>query len=97
MNDAEEAVCDIILKERYLFGVCWSQSQIVQAVWGHVPNSIEEPGVSDCFHTQLPRQEMRHRYFFLMLTASTITLASQPNFGNFTPALSYSYAWDSKI
>lgn len=65
MNDAEEAVCDMILKERYLFGVCWSQSQIIQAVWGHVPNSIEEPGVSDCFHTQLPRQEMRHRYFFL--------------------------------
>lgn len=73
MNDPEETVRDMTFKEGYLFGVCWSQSQIIQAVWGHVPNGIEEPGVSDCFHTQLPRQEMRPRYLLLMLTASKIT------------------------
>lgn len=37
----------------YLFDVCWSQSQIIQAVWGHIPNTIQEPEVSDGFHTQL--------------------------------------------
>lgn len=54
-----QSACNVISAEMYLFAVCWSQGQIVQAVRGHIPNSIEEPGVSDRLHTQLPRQEMK--------------------------------------
>lgn len=54
----------------YLFVVCWSQGQIVQAVWGHIPNSIKEPEVGDRLHAQLSRQEIRKKihYWYTMFT-----------------------------
>lgn len=54
--------CDPV--EMYLFDICRPKGQIVQAVRGHIPNSIKEPGVSDRFHTQLPTQEMRRVHFY---------------------------------
>lgn len=48
----------------YLFDICRPKGQIVQAVRGHIPNSIKEPGVSDRFHTQLSTQEMRRVHFY---------------------------------
>lgn len=53
------SVWNMTSEEMHLFDVCWSQGQIVQAVRGHIPNSIKEPVVSDCLHTQLPGQGMR--------------------------------------
>lgn len=38
-----------------LFVVRWPQSQVIQTVGAHIPNSIEEPGVGDSLHTQLPK------------------------------------------
>lgn len=58
------SVCNMISVEMYLFAVCWSQGQIIQAVRGHVPNSIEEPGVSDHLHTQLPGQEVWRKHYY---------------------------------
>ena len=55
-------LCDPV--EMYLFNICRPKGQIVQAVRGHIPNSIEEPGVSDRFHTQLPAQEMRGVHYY---------------------------------
>lgn len=40
----------MISVEMYLFAVCWSQGQIIQAVRGHISNGIEEPEVSDRLH-----------------------------------------------
>lgn len=59
-----QSVWNMIAEGMYLFAVCWSQSQVVQAVRGHVPNSIHEPGVSDRLHTQLPGQEKRRIHYY---------------------------------
>lgn len=44
--------------DKYLFAVCWSQSKVIQAVWCHISNPIEEPGICDGLHTQLPDQDI---------------------------------------
>ncbi len=44
-------ICNQILTEMYLFVVCWSQGQIIQAVWGHIPNTIKEPRIGYSLHT----------------------------------------------
>ena len=53
-----------------LFAVSWSQGQVVQTVWSHIPNSIEEPEVSDRLHTQLPGQQMRKITLFYQLPST---------------------------
>lgn len=66
----------MISVEMHLFAVSWSKGQIVEAVWGHIPNSIEEPEVSDRLHAQLPSQERRRMHYYTKCLYNTGFLAT---------------------
>lgn len=74
-----------------LFVVSWPQSQIIQAVGGHVPNCIEKPGVGDGLHTQLSGQRERRKWH--QVTRIVATTTQVVSYNNFITRFCFTY-WE---